>query len=118
MSTGVDIEVQTVDAVPLAPPYKISRRAGHTDALVAVTLRATTDIYYALRVSRGSRRAPAPLIRRGLVCGVDRCGPGRRALVTNGDVQATEDVTVEELGETVDGPYTFNVHYLTNEGWG
>jgi hypothetical protein len=135
------IAITTTDSGPAVAPFKISAKPGFNVATVTMKFTPTGmglmpseglvphdglvpdgPVYYrCIRVIPSESRIAAPWypisIRRGLVCGLDRCGPNARSLQTEGPLTIVDDVTYTELGETGDGNFPEWVHFLTDEGW-
>lgn len=116
------LNVHTDDANPDASLYKISNKAGHTDATATIRISGTLggSSIGAIRMVTSTDRRAAPVANLGCVCGIDRCGaPGVRPLkVSTVPWDFVGLVTYAEAGAGADRDVTVNVFTLIDpDGW-
>lgn len=110
-------EVTTGDAVPGAAPHRISDKA--TKNVATVKFTPTGGTIRAWRITVGGNRKTGRLAgKRGLVTGLDVCGPQSFSLALPSGTQITEDVTFTEANDGgADGARSVAVNAMDDGGW-
>lgn len=112
---GVDsVTVVAPDATPAVAPNKISNRAGHTTATVAIALSPLATPYGAVRVTAGARNLPAQVMR-GIVCGMGQRAGALQSLRAS-TLVVNDDVRYDEMNSLPDGDYNMAVYIWTDDG--
>lgn len=110
----IAVTVTTSDAEPTEPPHRISHVPGYEQ--FEVTAAAGERLRGMRMIWRSEDRRAKPMVRHGLVCGIDRCGPTARSADLPPDFVFHEVVDYDEV-VAPDGSYTLSFHAISDQGW-